>query len=460
MSWLISRALMEDYANSHSLPALVEEFSAASCSGGEPFVPSSVSPTPQAYLSPDRTTAFSRLSRFGMTFAPLTDNLGEALLKWCRADFRARTFQPPEKAQESTENDPACGGRWRELSVKYDRNTSSWKTHRCLWAEDLPECSVTLPRWGLMRGGVLSELATLEHRTGAKESGLWPTPNAMPATSDLGFQCSGDGRKKPNKLGWAVAQQMYPTPLATNTKANHMRSGGRPARSYWPTPKANDAENRGNFDTSNPRNGLPAAAKSWPMPTVNDSKNSTLPPSQVRHDNIAGALLRSGQQPGGQLNPTWVEWLMNWPINWTSLESLEREHFEYWQEKSAAGVSDCGGRQVRALWFDQDPSETPYRPRSNEQRAGQHRTTMRGLPCETTQDNPACDLPNLRAGVSAETQQESNALRGCAMPEREGETISRVALGVTARVDRLKAIGNGQVPAVAAAAWRMLTNNK
>jgi hypothetical protein len=28
---------------------------------------------------------------------------------------------------------------------------------------------------------------------------------------------------------------------------------------------------------------------------------------------------------------------------------------------------------------------------------------------------------------------------------------------VAARVDRLRSIGNGQVPAVAAAAWRMLT---
>ncbi len=307
MSWLFSRAL-------------VEEFSAASCSGGEPSAPSSASHTPQAYLSPDRMKAFSRLSRFGMTFAPLTDDRGAALLAWFLADFRVRTFQPPGKAQESTENDPACGGRWRELSVRYDRNTSSWKTHRCLWAEDLPASSLTLPRWGLMRDGVLSELATLERRIGEKESGLWPTPQAMPATSDLGFQCSGDGRKKPNKLGLAVAQQMYPTPLSSNTKANHMRSGGRPARSYWPTQKANDAEKRGNFDTSNPRNGLPAAAKSWPTPTVNDSKNSTLPPSQVRHDNIAGALLRSGQQPGGQLNPTWVEWLMGFPLGWTDLK--------------------------------------------------------------------------------------------------------------------------------------------
>ena len=36
--------------------------------------------------------------------------------------------------------------------------------------------------------------------------------------------------------------------------------------------------------------------------------------------------------------------------------------------------------------------------------------------------------------------------------------VGRVANGVAARVDRLKAIGNGQVPGVAATAWRILTN--
>jgi DNA (cytosine-5)-methyltransferase 1 len=35
-------------------------------------------------------------------------------------------------------------------------------------------------------------------------------------------------------------------------------------------------------------------------------------------------------------------------------------------------------------------------------------------------------------------------------------TVGRVADGVAARVDRLKAIGNGQVPAVAATAWNLL----
>jgi len=37
--------------------------------------------------------------------------------------------------------------------------------------------------------------------------------------------------------------------------------------------------------------------------------------------------------------------------------------------------------------------------------------------------------------------------------------VGRVANGVAARVDRLKAIGNGQVPLCAAEAWRILTHN-
>lgn len=38
--------------------------------------------------------------------------------------------------------------------------------------------------------------------------------------------------------------------------------------------------------------------------------------------------------------------------------------------------------------------------------------------------------------------------------------VGRVAHGVAARVDRLKATGNGQVPAVAALAWKTLTNQE
>src|SRR5574340_1025618 len=99
MSWHFSRAL-------------VEEFLAASCSDGAPFAPSNGNPTPRAYCSPDRMTACSRLSRFGMTFAALTDYRGDALLTWYRAGFRARTSAPPAREPESTVPAAACGAKW------------------------------------------------------------------------------------------------------------------------------------------------------------------------------------------------------------------------------------------------------------------------------------------------------------------------------------------------------------
>jgi hypothetical protein len=100
MSWLYSQALVEEYLGANSLD-------------GEQSVPSSGSPTPQAYLSPDKMTDFSRLSRFGMTFKPLTENLGEELLTLYLEDFHAKTFPQQEKEQESMEN---ASGMWREMA--------------------------------------------------------------------------------------------------------------------------------------------------------------------------------------------------------------------------------------------------------------------------------------------------------------------------------------------------------
>jgi len=79
MSWLFSQAL-------------VEEYSEAICLDGEQSVPLSGNRTPQAYCAPDKMTGFSRLSRFGMTFKPLTESRGEELLKSYRAVFLARTL--------------------------------------------------------------------------------------------------------------------------------------------------------------------------------------------------------------------------------------------------------------------------------------------------------------------------------------------------------------------------------
>ena len=65
------------------------------------------------------------------------------------------------------------------------------------------------------------------------------------------------------------------------------------------------------------------------------------------------------------------------------------------------------------------------------------------------------------AGDSRRQESERGAYRG--KPNRPNwwatePAVGRVAHGVAARVDRLRALGNGQVPAVAAAAWRILTD--
>jgi hypothetical protein len=39
---------------------------------------------------------------------------------------------------------------------------------------------------------------------------------------------------------------------------------------------------------------------------------------------------------GGKLNPTWVEWLMGWPLGWTDLKPLEMDKFQKWLEQHGA----------------------------------------------------------------------------------------------------------------------------
>jgi hypothetical protein len=165
MSWLFSQALVEEYLGASSLD-------------GEQFAPLNGKPTQQAYLLQDKMTVFSRLSRFGMTFRPLTENLGEELLTLYLADFHARTSQSQEREMDLTENDQECGEKWLASFVKYDPDTSSWKTHQCSLLGDLDKFSETWPQWGLMRNGECWEQTPLGLVTIEKEFGYWPTPTA------------------------------------------------------------------------------------------------------------------------------------------------------------------------------------------------------------------------------------------------------------------------------------------
>jgi hypothetical protein len=164
MSWLFSQALVEEYLGASSLD-------------GELSAPLNGKPTQQAYCAPDKMTAFLRLSRFGMTYKPLTETRGEELLTLFLAAFHAKTLVLQEKGQELMENEAECGEKWLASLGKYDLDMSLWKTHQCSLLGDLDEFLETWPQWGLMRNGEFWEVKNLAHHIQGTEFGLsHPTP--------------------------------------------------------------------------------------------------------------------------------------------------------------------------------------------------------------------------------------------------------------------------------------------
>jgi len=281
----------------HFSQALVAAYSADTSSAGAPSAPLSGNPIPQAFLSPDRMTAFSRLSRFGMTFKPLTEDLGAAVLTWCLADSHARTSVQLGRAQESPESEAVCGHTWRELSVKFDPVSSSWKTHRCLFQEVLESSSLTLPRWGMMQDGELWERTMSPLPTSETESGLWVgTPTATMSCRSEEFAAG----RLPQPAEFV---KMWPTPTVCgnyNQKGMSATSGDGPA----------------------------TAVKMWPTLRCFMHKDALTDRGKSNLGEVVNQM--EGMTITGQLNPTWVEWLMGWPLGWTDLKPLGMDKFQQW----------------------------------------------------------------------------------------------------------------------------------
>jgi hypothetical protein len=209
MSWLFSRVLVEEFLGENSLD-------------GEQSVLLSGNPTQQAYCAPDKMTEFSRLSRFGMMFKPLTESRGQELLMSYQADFRAKTSLPQEKAQELMENGQECGKKWQGSFAKYDPSLCSWKTAQCSLIEDLTEFSQTWPTWGSMRNGECWERQTSGLNTIEKEYGLLPDNERFFHTPTTGSSGGSNSRKAMQKRG-----VVWPTPTTGTGGGNAGGSGVR-----------------------------------------------------------------------------------------------------------------------------------------------------------------------------------------------------------------------------------------
>ena len=313
----------------HFSQALVEAYSAANSSGGLPCALSSGSHTHALYCAPDRMKAFSRLSRFGMMCEPLTESRGADVLTWCLAGSPAKTFPQPERAQESTENAADCGRTWHASFVRWDRDSRLWRTAQCSLLEGLDVYSETWPQWGMMRGGECSERTMPALHTSGTESGLWRSPAAHePGVTiarletrtgePVGSMCrhydKHTGRMAQIGLTQQVQAMMWPTPKTPSGGADNSANKTRPS---------------GHKGTTN----LLGAVKMWPTPQARDWKDSGDPAMLAAYfarrrergdpEKLASAI-------GGQLNPTWVEWLMGWPLGWTDLKPLEMDKYQQW----------------------------------------------------------------------------------------------------------------------------------
>jgi len=293
MSWLYSRALVEVFLEDTSLD-------------GELSALSSGNPTPQAYCAPDKMTDFYRLSRYGMTYKPLTETRGEELLTLYREVFHAKTSAQRVRAQGLMENAAECGEKWHASFARYDPDSCSWRTHQCSLLGGLDEFLETWPAWGLMRDGECWEQRTLEQTIRGTGFGLSPdNVSAFHTPNTTGLDGGSNSRK-----ALRARMVMWPTPRTI--------TGG-----------AEDASNKIRPSGHRGQTNLAGAVKKWPTPQASDNRdrgNMSNPSIQRRVAIGKQIMLSQSVDPiSGQLNPTWVEWLMGWPLGWTDLKPLEMD---------------------------------------------------------------------------------------------------------------------------------------
>ena len=134
----------------------------------------------------------------------------------------ARTSRSQGRGRASKASVPGSGARCSETLARYDRGTSSWRTHQCLLFEDSTECLETFPKSGMTRSGRLYPLPQLEHLTAVTGSGSggriqdkrWPTPRAQ----EPGRTTEGYGRGLAELVeGKEQRKRRWPTPTCSDS---------------------------------------------------------------------------------------------------------------------------------------------------------------------------------------------------------------------------------------------------
>ena len=171
---------------------------------------------------------------------------------------------------------------------------------------------------------------------------MYPTPNARDWKDSVNKVPPSVGKTRGHSLGQRIAAdqvRMYPTP----------RSSGQ-----------EDAETliKRKGEKAAAQHNLTANVQMFPTPSASCQMDVVAPPETVKKNSSGWSVTRVGTgtkfgaklndvvnkvnqpiEPGGKLNPTFVEFLMGFPENWTKIEQAESKVSETqsshkWQESS------------------------------------------------------------------------------------------------------------------------------
>ena len=185
-------------------------------------------------------------------------------------------------------------------------------------------------------GKVLEEEVMIEY--GLRERGktlkqMYPTPRAS-GQEDAETLIKRKGEKAAAQHNLTAHMQMFPTPSAS-------------CKMDVVAPPETVKQNSSGWSVTRVGTGTKFGAKLndvvnkiYNTPTTNDAKNLTFPKSQTNRTSLIGNMIKEGiPKPGGKLNPTFVEFLMGFPENWTKIEQAgskvsETQSSHKWQESS------------------------------------------------------------------------------------------------------------------------------
>jgi hypothetical protein len=285
----------------HFLQEQEEAYWEGSSLAGGPDALLRLIPTRDGFSSQECETASCRHFQSGTISDPLMDPHGGGTSRSSAVDSPVRISPSRAKAEASKAAKADSGKRWPESWLRWCRTTYSWKMRQLSLLGGSESFSGTWPNWGTMQNGECWAHGMPEHLTVETGSGLWPTPTARNRNIDESAETFIERQQQ-----WRAKDRWNSIPL---TQAVQLVP-----------------------ENEQPKHSFGAASeyvklRSVPTPAATDWKGSSKP-GQRR-----GQLTDPAKKvipAGGKLNPTWVEWLMAWPIGWTDCEPLETGRWLQW----------------------------------------------------------------------------------------------------------------------------------